>query len=395
MEIIGVHGLVVCNNLTGQVLELHLRSLSFLEYVASNPTTPHAAYIFSGKINPYLINLKRVRYLDLSNNDFGGIPIPQFLGFMRSLRYLNLYGAGFSGMLDFSSQTPLKLANNKFQGPIPSGLQNVTSSVRELDLSSNEINSSIPHWFYSFSRLDFLDLGGNFLKGEISNAIDNMTSLMHLDLSTYNQLELVGGIPGTFRNFCNLRSFFLSYVKLNQSISEIFEILSGCALPELDSLVLDNCQLFGHLTDHLGQFKNLLPLSLSDNMISGPIPFSLGELHSLRAIDVSHNKLNGTLPISFGGLRSLVSAYFSYNSMEGDVSETHFANLTNLDMFFASGNKLTLRVSPGWVPSFQLVEEIGLGSWQIGPQFPMWLHSLRVTAELKIAKNTAIIAKKS
>ncbi|KAF2292581.1 hypothetical protein GH714_025745 [Hevea brasiliensis] len=54
---------------------------------------------FGGKISPSLLNLKHLRYFDLSNNDFGGIQIPKFLGSMKSLRYLNLSGAGFGGMV--------------------------------------------------------------------------------------------------------------------------------------------------------------------------------------------------------------------------------------------------------------------------------------------------------
>ncbi|KAK2639619.1 hypothetical protein Ddye_027414, partial [Dipteronia dyeriana] len=55
--------------------------------------------MLDGKINPSLLDLKSLIYMDLSNNDFQGTRIPRFFGFMRNLRYLNLSGARFVGMI--------------------------------------------------------------------------------------------------------------------------------------------------------------------------------------------------------------------------------------------------------------------------------------------------------
>ncbi|XVF29515.1 hypothetical protein REPUB_Repub15cG0128900 [Reevesia pubescens] len=90
---------VVCDNVTGHVLELHLRNPT-LEYDA--PVAEYEANKRSklgGKLNHSLLNLKHLSYLDLSNNDFGGIHIPRFFGSMGSLRYLNLSHAGFGGLV--------------------------------------------------------------------------------------------------------------------------------------------------------------------------------------------------------------------------------------------------------------------------------------------------------
>ena len=58
-----------------------------------------------GKINPSLLNLKRLRSLDLSDNNFEGIQIPRFLGSMQDLRYLNL------SQNDFQGRIPRQLGN--------------------------------------------------------------------------------------------------------------------------------------------------------------------------------------------------------------------------------------------------------------------------------------------
>lgn len=60
--------------------------------------------------------------------------------------------------------------------------------------------------------------------------------------------------------------------------------------------------------------------------------------------------------------------------LEGIVSETHFANLMNLKSLYADNNPLIFKVSPKWIPPFQLYE-IYLRSCHLGPQFPSWLQS--------------------
>ena len=100
---------VVCHNVIGHVQELHLRSLPPTvdeEYYYYQNKFHYQAYrrsVFDGKINPSLLDLKHLIYLDLSYNDFGGIQIPKFLGSMGSLSRgidMNFYiGGGGGGVI--------------------------------------------------------------------------------------------------------------------------------------------------------------------------------------------------------------------------------------------------------------------------------------------------------
>ncbi|KAL4618796.1 hypothetical protein ACB092_06G036000 [Castanea dentata] len=433
---------------------------------------------FGGKINPYLLDLKQLIYLDLSYNNFSGIQIPKFLGSMGSLRYLNLSYARFGGLIphqlgnlsnlhylnlggysyynlyvmnlqwlsglpllqhldlsfanlsqasnwlqeinklpslselrlsffhlsasipppipnsiNFSSLTTLHLSVNYFQnssilfwifglrnlvsldlswnqfyGPIPVHLQNLTS-LSHLGLSANNFNSSIPNWLYSFSHLEFLNLGYNSLHATISSSIGNLTSAISIDLSR-NELE--GKVPRSLGNLCNLREIRLSYNKWSPEISEIFERLSGCVSNSLEILDLSNAQLSWQLTAKLG-----------------PIPLSIGNLSSLRSLNLESNQINGTATQNFGQLSKLRYLNICLNMLEGVVLEVHFANFMILKTLVASQNQLTLEVSDNWTRPFQL-NHLDLGSWNLGPKFPLWLCSQKQLSTLGIS-NTGII----
>ncbi|CAL1368795.1 unnamed protein product [Linum trigynum] len=475
---------VICHNVTGHVTELHLGAADL------PPLTT-----FSGEISPSLGDLKQLRYLDLSNNDFSGSSVPAFLGYLANLRLLKLSGAGFVGtipaqlgnlsrlrylnlqpnyggnltvqqfdwisglsslefldlsyvdlsrasnwltvvnklhflqelhlsncrlrsipsflknvnfsslsLLDLSynnfddplfpswtfylhSLTTLTLANNRFRGPIPEGLHNMTS-LRQLDLSWNQFTSLEPNCFLGLNHLQLLNLAQNGLEGEIfSGAMQNMTSLVDLDLSSNDRLESRVGIPGYFRNFCSLRTVTLSGVNLRQEVDEALRVLSGCPARTLESIRLSNCQLFGHLINiPFRNFQKLDTLSLSRNIIAGQIPASLTDLASLRYLEIFSNKLEGPLPLGIGSLSQLESIDISENSLEGDVEESHFHNFTKLWLFQASGNRLSLKVGPRWTPPPQ-IEILGMGFWHLGPQFPAWIRSLKLLTELNMSSS--------
>ncbi|KAH7854105.1 hypothetical protein Vadar_010156 [Vaccinium darrowii] len=73
----------------------------------------------------------------------------------------------------------------------------------------------------------------------------------------------------------------------------------------------------------------------------------------------------------FGNQKELKTSWTDTNP--GVLSEFHFANLTSLEVFDASGNQLVLRVIPNWSPPFQL-KAMSVRSLHLGPQFPMWLQ---------------------
>ncbi|KAG8371004.1 hypothetical protein BUALT_Bualt13G0042000 [Buddleja alternifolia] len=453
---------VFCNNLTGHVDELRLRSYH-----------PFSGLI--GKMNPSLLKLKHLRYLDLSRNKFEG-KIPSFVGSLESLEYLDLSDAGFHGTIPHSignlsslrtlrlqdnyvkldvdtlewlssvsrlecffmshvnlskaanvvqvihklpslvelrlksclldSVVPalnhitnvssiailhlsnqgfrsfdalrwifqlrnlifLDLSYNSLEGPIPS-VSN-TTKLRHIDLSFNKLNSIIPDWLYSCKDLEFVSFRYNYLQSTISSAIANLSSLNTLDL--YKN-EISGKIPTEIARLCKMQTLDLTRNKLQGQLSHTFGNMSDCFLEALESLRLSMNQLSGHMTDQFGEFKNLQTIDLGRNSVSGTIPINLGKLSSLRDLRLEFNKFTGNLPESVGQLSNLEMLYVNGNMLRGIVTETHFANLTKLSHFSASGNHLTLKVNPNWLPPFKL-KIIKLGSWNLSV-IPSWLET--------------------
>ncbi|KAG6476782.1 hypothetical protein ZIOFF_066030 [Zingiber officinale] len=51
----------------------------------------------SGRVDHSLLQLKFMRHLNLSYNNFNDLHIPHFIGFLKRLKYLNLSNVGFAG----------------------------------------------------------------------------------------------------------------------------------------------------------------------------------------------------------------------------------------------------------------------------------------------------------
>ncbi|GER46517.1 receptor-like protein [Striga asiatica] len=455
---------VVCSNLTGQVLQLHLQGNSL-----------------SGKINSSLLNLKHLKYLDLSDNNFHE-NIPSFIGSLTSLEYLNLSFAGFYGNIphnigNLSNLHVLSLADHGYlalelevnsvewlsglsqlehlnmnevnlrkathwahqvinklpslvelhfsgcnlnlMAPLNDVINISRSNLATLDLSYNSLSYAIiPPWIFQLNNLIYLDMSNNSFQGPIPT-MSNTTKLQYIDLS-WNYLnssipqwlytckhlqyldfrfnELSGKIPREITNLCNIQTLNLLGNNLGGEISDSFGNMSDCFLRTLEFLDLSWNQLSGHLPPQFGKFKRLRYLYLRENSLSGVIPVELGKLVSLVRLDLSSNKLMGNLPESIGNLLSLERLYLDNNKLrgnlpesigklvnlthlsikdnmlEGVVTETHFAHLSNLKILEASGNHLTLKVNPNWIPPFKL-ESLCLGSWGLVSPFPLWLET--------------------
>ncbi|KAJ9679402.1 hypothetical protein PVL29_021359 [Vitis rotundifolia] len=365
---------VRCNNVTGRVVELHLSDL--------HDTDHYEFYRLGGEISPALFELEFLSYLNLSGNDFGGSPIPSFLGSMGSLRYLDLNNGGFGGLvphqlgnlstlrhLDLGRNSALHVENLgwishlaflKYLGMDLVDLHrevhwlesvSMLPSLSELHLSSCELDSNMTSslGYGNFTSLTFLDLSGNNFNQEIPNWLFKLSSLVSLDLS-YNQFK--GQIPESLGQLKYLEYLDVSANSFHGPIPTSIGNLSS--LKSLD--LSENPLINGTLPMSLGQLKYLEYLDVSANSFHGPIPTSIGNLSSLKSLDLSENPLiNGTLPMSLGQLKYLEDLDVSANSFHGPIP-TSIGNLSSLSSLDLSENPLingTLPMSLGLLSNLE------------------------------------------
>ncbi|XP_021822015.1 leucine-rich repeat receptor-like protein kinase PEPR1 [Prunus avium] len=223
----------------------------------ADKATDHA---FGDEINPSLLVLKYLVYLDLSMNNFGGLlyldpsnnvvePIENdlhWLATLSSLKYLNLEGVNLAKTTSYwlptvnmlPSFVELHLPSCRLP-MLPLTLPSINfTSLLVLDLSDNKFTSTIPPWLFNLTELEMLDLTDNNLTGKLPDSLGYLKSLRYLDLS-YNSFQ--GSIPKSIGNLTSLEEFDLAWNQMSGIIPE--------SLGKLSSLV--SLDIYGN--QHMGR----------------------------------------------------------------------------------------------------------------------------------------------
>uniref|UniRef100_K3XVE6 Leucine-rich repeat-containing N-terminal plant-type domain-containing protein n=2 Tax=Setaria italica TaxID=4555 RepID=K3XVE6_SETIT len=221
------------------------------------------------------------------------------------------------------------------RGALPVAVFQNLTNMRELNLSDNKFNGSLPKTLLELPHLKILDLSENSLVGGIpisSSSDEEPASLEVLNLSNNH---MSGALPTeqAFRYLRNIRELHLS-----------------------------SNQFSGNLSAFLFSLPHIERLDLSGNLFEGPIPISPSSNLSL----------------------SLKSLRFSKNNLSGKLSLFWLRNLTKLEEIDLSGNtKLAVHVNiPGWVPPFQL-KQLAISGCDVDRDMIEEPHFLRTQLHLE------------
>ncbi|CAD6254567.1 unnamed protein product [Miscanthus lutarioriparius] len=190
----------------------------------------------------------------------------------------------------------IDLVKNKFTGPIPSSLLNL-SQLTMLLLDWNQFNGKIHLSFGNNKMLETLRISNNNLHGIVPNEIFRIPTIRQIDLSVNN---LDGQLPTEVGN-----------------------------ARQLISLQLSSNNLSGDIPNTLGDCESLEEIKLDQNLFSGSIPTSLGNIKNLKVLNLSHNNLTGSIPMPLSNLQLLEQLDLSFNHLTGDVpTKGIFQNVT-------------------------------------------------------------------
>ncbi|CAL5431251.1 unnamed protein product [Camellia sinensis] len=279
-----------------------------------------------------LCNLHSLRYLDLSNNQFGGL-IPTCLGnFSGYLTVLNLQSNNFSGTIPqtfgyASKLLELDISNNGLQGVLPRSLANCTN-LEILNLGHNFIEDAFPFWLENLPQLKIIVLRDNKFQGPIEQPRKRLafTNLHIIDMS-HN--EFTGTLPSKF--FESMHSMMMDeedkssshYMRNGYGYYSVTIMNKGLEMKLVRIITIFNAVDFSHnkfdgnIPISIGRLKALCVLNFSSNGLTGLIPVSLGDLSELESLDLSQNKLSGKIPQQLTKLTFLEVLNFSQNNLTG------------------------------------------------------------------------------
>jgi Leucine-rich repeat (LRR) protein len=367
---------IECDNITGHVLKFELNP---------NLICTRNASIFSpsplgGEINPSLADLKHLSHLDLSHNNFHGISIPEFIGSLNMLNYLDLSNAYFSGVV------PTQLGN--------------LSNLGSLNLEGNMMNGTIPESIGQLSNLYSLNLLENYWEGTMTNIhFHNLTNLTSLSVSSKKNtltLKMMNDWVPPFKYLthveirgCQVGPTFPDWLRKQNHLNEIILQNAGISgeIPhwlynlstQIRNLDLSHNKISGYLPNEMNFTSSNLPtidlshnqlkgsiqiwsdvrtLYLRNNSLSGTLPTNIGKgMSYLEDLDLSHNYLNGSIPLSFNKMQNLTYLDLSYNYLTGEISE-FWIGMKNIYIIDLSNNRLAggIPISICSLPKISILE---------------------------------------
>eukprot|EP00797_Seminavis_robusta_P014947 Sro224_g091570.1 leucine rich repeat (1252) ;mRNA; r:21503-25532 len=198
----------------------------------------------------------------------------------------------------------INLGNNKLHGTIPREIALLAPSLTSIE-------------FYDNALLQLLRVQNSLLSGSIAPDLALATSLSGIDLTGNN---LVSSIPRGLFHLPMLSQLNLAKNALSSSIPSEVGLSNSIV-----GLNLSSNLITGSIPSKIFSISSLAQLDLSANGLFGSLPEEVGSASQLSFMHIGTNQITGKLPSSLGLLRKLCFIDASNNQMVGSLSEALFA----------------------------------------------------------------------
>ncbi|CAA7049089.1 unnamed protein product [Microthlaspi erraticum] len=336
-----------------------------------------------GSISSSLCELSELRLLDLSRNQLKG-ELPAEVSNLKQLQVLDLShnllsGSVLAAVSGLKLVQSLNVSNNLFRDEIHQEIFSSLSEIQVLDLSMNRFLGNLDG-LYSCSGLEQLSVSGNYLTGELSKNLSNLSALKSLLIS---ENRFSGVIPDVFGNLTRLEHLDVSSNKFSGGFPS-----SLTQSKKLRVLDLRNNSLSGSLDDlNFTGLTDLCVLDLASNHFSGHLPDSLGHCRKIKILSLAKNEFTGKIPNTFKNLKSLSFLSLSNNSFV-DLSEAMnvLQHCRNLSTLILSKNFMAEEMAED-VTGFESLAILALGNCGLKGRIPSWLLNCKNLEVLDLSWN--------
>ncbi|EOY19597.1 Receptor like protein 6, putative [Theobroma cacao] len=297
-----------------------------------------------GQIPPWIGNLTKLTRIQFQENILSG-PIPESIFKLENLELLYLHANQLNGILKLDSflelknLTRLQLSGNNLSLLNTVGINATAPKLKLLGLASCNL-SEFPDFLRSQDELEFLELAGNNIHGQIPKWFLRVgkETLWYLNLG-FNFLTRFEELPAVLP-WTSLELFKLK--------SNMFQGPLPHPPPSIVDYVFSNNSLSGEIPPILCNLSFLVALDLSDNNLTGILPRCLVNLSdSLEVLNLRNNHFAGAIPSTYTKSCGLRMMDLSQNQLKGRVPRS-LAHCTKLE-FLNLGNNLINDTFPSWL----------------------------------------------
>ncbi|KAM4070205.1 hypothetical protein ACB094_12G147000 [Castanea mollissima] len=368
-----------------QLLDLSYNNFNFSQIPSSIGNLSKLQYLrlfdsfFAGQIPSEISQLSKLSSLDLSCNSYpSSCSVLGLVSFNpSSKRLLELKRPHFESLVqNLTNLEELSLSLVNIPYPVPSLLANM-SSLSFLILTSCGLLGELPTNIFQLPNAEFLHLVQN--PGLISKLPDfNRTS--HLNYLNVMGTGMSGEIPASIGNLGSLEQLSLSFNNFSGLVPPSIGNLS-----KLTVMTLSGNSFRGNLPS-FANLNHLASLKLGSNGFAGPIPCDLMNLTRLTTLNLESNKFQGSIPSSISRLKNLMNLDLSFNNLSGTMELDSLHVLKNLTTLGLSFNKLSLLGKINSSASFPNLTMLSLASCNLS-EFPQYLQNLDKLIYLDLSFN--------